>query len=65
MRTLKNLQSVEDVFALKGDDMRVHKGRSVVAITLDGKRHYLKRFWVVPSRVFKRHVARGLHELRM
>ncbi|MHC5112290.1 MAG: lipopolysaccharide kinase InaA family protein, partial [Planctomycetota bacterium] len=53
------------VFALDGDEMRTHKGRSVVAITVDERIHYLKRFWFTPSQLFKRHVARGFHELRM
>lgn len=65
IKRLEKLTTVEDAFALTGEEMRVHKGRSVVAVTLDGKRHYLKRFWFVPSQAFKRYVARGLHELRM
>ncbi len=65
LETLNDIQTVHDAFALKGEDMRVHKGRSVVAVTFNGKMHYLKRFWFVPSQAFKRHVARGFHELRM
>ena len=57
--------SIRDVFALQGDDMRTHRGRSVVALTIDGRRHFLKRFWLDPAKPFARSVSRGLHELRM
>ncbi len=58
-------QNVDDAFAIIGDEMRVHKGRSVIAVSVDERTHYLKRFWLTPSQLFKRHVARGFHELRM
>ena len=58
-------RSVDEMFALKGEAMMTHKGRSVVRVTLDGTVHYLKRFWLCPSQVFKRLVAQGLHELGM
>lgn len=57
--------SIRDVFALQGDDMRTHRGRSVVALTIDGRRHFLKRFWLDLAKPFARSVSRGLHELRM
>ncbi len=63
--TTDGFRGVCDVFALSGDDMRVHKGRSVVMVTVDGKTHFLKRFWFSPSQLFKRHLARGFHEMRM
>ncbi|MFQ5590335.1 MAG: lipopolysaccharide kinase InaA family protein [Phycisphaerae bacterium] len=63
--TLDDLRTAEDVFAIAGEPLRVHSGRSVTAITLNGKTHYLKRYWFLPSRPLKRNVARGLHELRM
>ena len=53
------------VFAIEGEELRSHKGRSVVAVSIDGRAHFLKRFWFVPSRPYKRNVACGLHELRM
>ena len=62
---LEDFADVDRVFAMQGDDMRVHKGRSVVALTVDGGTHYLKRFWLTPSQALKRHVARGFHEMRM
>ena len=45
--------------------MRTHKGRSVTKVTVDGRPCYLKRYWFAPTQLFKRHVARGCHELRM
>ena len=63
--TIDAFRNIRDVFAITGDDMRVHKGRSVVMVTVDGKTHYLKRFWLSPSQLFKRHVARGFHEMGM
>lgn len=63
--TLDAFETVRDVFAISGDEMRTHKGRSVVAVQIDGRTHYLKRFWFVPSQMFKRYVARGFHEMRM
>jgi tRNA A-37 threonylcarbamoyl transferase component Bud32 len=63
--TLDAFQTARDAFAVDGDEMRTHKGRSVVAVEIDGRRHYLKRFWFTPSQVFKRYVARGFHEMRM
>jgi len=36
-----------------------------VALDVDGRPHYLKRYWLDWTQLFKRHVARGLHELRM
>ena len=63
--TLSSFGSVGDVFAVVGETMRVHKGRSVVQLQLEGGTHFLKRFWLVPSQLFKGHVRRGFHELRM
>lgn len=45
--------------------MRTHKGRSVTKISVDGRPCYLKRYWLAPSQLFKRHMGRGCHELRM
>jgi tRNA A-37 threonylcarbamoyl transferase component Bud32 len=58
-------QVMDGVFAIGGEELRSHKGRSVVAVSINGHRFFLKRFWFVPSRPYKRNVARGLHELRM
>ena len=63
--TLDRFDDVRSAFAVRGDEMRVHKGRSVVAVSIGGTTHYLKRFWLTPSQIFQRHVARGLHEMRM
>lgn len=63
--TVDRLRSITDVFDLRGFDLRTHKGRSVTKIAVDGKPCYLKRYWLAPSQLFKRHVARGCHELRM
>ncbi len=63
--SLDTFRSVDTAFAVVGEDMRVHKGRSVVRVSVDGRTHYLKRYWLAPSQLFKRHVARGFHELRM
>jgi tRNA A-37 threonylcarbamoyl transferase component Bud32 len=62
--TLETFESTDRVFAVTGDEMRAHKGRSVVAVQVDGRTHYLKRFWFVPSQLFKRHAARGFREMR-
>lgn len=62
---IEDFADVDRVFAMQGDDMRVHKGRSVVALSIDGVTHYLKRFWLTPSQALKRHVTRGFHEMRM
>jgi len=58
-------QHVQEMFALEGEPMMTHPGRSVVRVELDGAVHYLKRYWLCPSQVFKRLVAQGFHELRM
>ncbi len=58
-------QTMDGVFAIVGEERRSHQGRSVVAVSIDGHRFFLKRFWFVPSRPYKRNVARGLHELHM
>ncbi len=65
MPTLTDFTSTDNVFALAGENMRAHKGRSVVRVAVDGGTFYLKRYWLAASQVFQRHVARGLHELRM
>ncbi len=57
--------SVPSAFAVAGLEMRSHKGRSVVQVNLEGRVHYLKRYWLAGSQIFQRHVARGHHELRM
>lgn len=57
--------SIRDVFALQGEEIRTHRGRSVVVLTIDGRRHFLKRFWLDLAKPFARSVSRGLHELRM
>ena len=57
--------SLRDVFAMEGDEMRTHRGRSVVALTVNGHRHFLKRFWLDLTKPFGRSVSRGLHEMRM
>ena len=62
---LDTLRTVKDYFAVKGQDVRLHKGRSVVSIMVDGRRHFLKRYWLAPSQIVKRHVTRGMHELAM
>ncbi|MFQ5462692.1 MAG: lipopolysaccharide kinase InaA family protein [Phycisphaerae bacterium] len=62
---MEDFADVDRVFAMQGDDMRVHKGRSVVALSIDGGTYYLKRFWWTPSQALKRFVARGFHEMRM
>ncbi len=58
-------QTMDGVFAMVGEELRLHKGRSVVAVSINGHQFFLKRFWFVPSRPYKRNVVRGLHELRM
>lgn len=63
--TMSVFDRVETAFAIQGRNLRTHTGRSVVEVTVDGKKHYLKRFWFVPSQLLKRQVARGLHETRM
>lgn len=65
MLTLADIDGVAAAFAAAGDEMRAHAGRSVIRLTLDGETHYLKRYWLAAAQVFQRHVARGLHELRM
>ncbi len=65
MTTLDDFKSVEKAFAVEGAAMRLHKGRSVVKICVEGHPHYLKRYWLDPSQIFQRHVTRGHHELRM
>ncbi len=62
---LGDLDQIEDVFAAVGESMRTHKGRSVVRLQVDGKTHFLKRFWLATSQLFKGHVRRGFHELRI
>jgi len=57
--------SVPSAFDVDGLEMRSHKGRSVVQVNVEGKAHYLKRYWLAGSQIFQRHVARGHHELRM
>ncbi len=63
--SLDDLETVTDFFAVEGKDVRVHKGRSVVSVMADGRKHFLKRYWLAPSQIFKRHVSRGMHELKM
>ena len=63
--TLDAFDTVAAAFGVDGLDMRTHKGRSVVLVNVAGKTHYLKRFWLCPTQILKRHVARGLHEMRM
>ena len=58
--TLADFDRIDTAFSVEGLDMRTHKGRSVVRVAIDGKTHYLKRFWFLPAQLFKRHVARGL-----
>ncbi len=62
---VKGFDDIDRVFALAGDEMRMHKGRGVVRLELDGRAYYLKRYWLAASQLFQRHVSRGLHELRM
>lgn len=50
---------------MDGAAVRIHQGRSVVKLCVDGKPHYLKRYWLSPSQLLQRHVSRGRHELRM
>lgn len=57
--------TVDEMFALSGDAMMTHKGRSVVRLDWNGHPHYLKRFWFSPQQIFRRLVAQGLHELAM
>ncbi len=57
--------SVAKAFSVSGQEMRTHAGRSVEQVLVDHRVHYLKRYWLSLSQLFKRHVARGLHELRM
>ncbi len=57
--------NLDDAFRVDGEAMRVHRGRSVVRVEVDGCTHYLKRFWFTPGQVFRRFVAQGLHELAM
>ncbi len=45
--------------------MRAHAGRSVVRLVVDGKVHYLKRYWLARSQILKGRVGRGVRELRM
>ena len=63
--TLADFDSIDGVFALRGEDMRTHKGRGVIRVQVDGRNCYLKRYWLAASQVFQRHVTRGFHELRM
>lgn len=63
--TVEHFGSTADVFGIEGVTVRAHKGRSVVKIRTNTKTYYLKRYWLAPSQMFKRHVTRGFHELRM
>lgn len=63
--TLDSFSDLDRVFAIEGDAIRLHRGRGVVRIAVDGRDHFLKRYWFRPSRPLKRHVALGFHELRM
>lgn len=63
--TLDTFSDIDRVFAIEGDAVRLHRGRGVVRVVVDGTKHFLKRYWFRPSRPFKRHVALGFHELSM
>gem|GEM_PF-1971466 len=63
--SLSDFDAIDAVFSIKGEDMRTHRGRSVVAVTVEGQRHFLKRFWFDRRQPLKRNVARGMHELKM
>ena len=63
--SLDTFSDLDRVFAIEGDAVRLHRGRGVVRVLVDGSTHYLKRYWFRPSRPFKRHVALGFHELSM
>ena len=62
-RTL--FDNIDQVFAIEGESMQTHTGRSVVRVSVDGRPHFLKRFWLTPRQVFRRLVAQGVHELAM
>jgi len=62
---LDHFRSIGDAFGIRGFDLRAHAGRSVTKVTVDGRACYLKRYWLAPSQLFKGHVSRGCHELRM
>ena len=57
--------STDDVFGIAGTPVRTHSGRSVVKFCRNARTYYLKRYWFAPSQLFKRHVARGFHELQV
>lgn len=63
--TLDSFTDIDHVFAIEGHAVRLHRGRGVVRVEVDGERHFLKRYWLRPTRPFKRHVALGFHELGM
>jgi len=65
MESLTAFDSVDRAFAVEGEPMRLHRGRSVVRVQVDGAWCYLKRFWWTPSQTLRRFVSQGLHELAM
>ncbi len=62
---LSDFDDLDAVFRLKGEPMQTHQGRSVTRVAVDGQTHYLKRFWLTPTQIFRRFVAQGMHELAM
>ena len=58
-------ETVAGAFALRGETMRAHEGRSVVRLRDGSRTWFLKRFWISRRRFFKRTVSPGRHELRM
>jgi tRNA A-37 threonylcarbamoyl transferase component Bud32 len=65
MGRLSDFDSVDHAFKAVGTIMRAHTGRSVTRVEVDGRPHYLKRYWWSPSQAFLGHVRRGRHELAM
>lgn len=63
--SLSDFGDLDRVFAIKGEAMMVHAGRSVVRVDVEGRPHFLKRYWLTPLQVFRRFCAQGLHELAM
>ncbi|GJM25743.1 MAG: hypothetical protein DHS20C16_21580 [Phycisphaerae bacterium] len=62
---LSDFNNLDAVFEIEGEPMQTHQGRSVTRLTMDGETHFLKRFWLTPTQVFRRFVVQGLHELAM
>ncbi|MCA9252717.1 MAG: lipopolysaccharide kinase InaA family protein [Phycisphaerae bacterium] len=63
--SLSDFDDLDAAFRIKGEPMQTHQGRSVTRLTVDGQTHFLKRFWLTPTQIFRRFVVQGMHELAM